>query len=87
LLAPVSPPRRGCAYCVFSEKDGGSLIMGVLVRGLRSADWMPDRESELLNGECCCGIAVGDVGRESAFRVERRERGLLRRGSIDCGRL
>jgi hypothetical protein len=30
---------------------------------------------------------VGDVGRDSAFRVEKRERGLLWRGSIDCGRL
>lgn len=66
---------------------GGSLIMGVLVRGLRSADWMPDMESGILNWECCCGVAVGNVGRESAFGVERRERGFLRRGSIDCGRL
>lgn len=82
-LAPVSPSRKGCADCVFSGKDGGSLIMGVLVRGLRSADWMPDRESGILNGECCCGIAVGNGGRESAFGVERRARGLLRRGSID----
>ena len=61
--------------------------MGVLVRGLRSTDWMPDRESGVLNGECCYGIAVGNSERESAFGVERRERGLLRRGSIDCGRL
>jgi len=43
--------------------------MGVLVGGLRSTDWMPDRESGILNGECCCGIAVGNGGRESAFGV------------------
>jgi hypothetical protein len=41
---------------------------------------MLDRELGILNGDCCCGIAVGN-GRESAFGVERRARGL------SCGRL
>ncbi len=48
---------------------------------------MPDRESGILNSKCYGGVAGGNVGRKSAFGVERRERGLLRRGSIDCGRL
>jgi hypothetical protein len=64
-------------HCVFSEKDGGSLIMGVLVRGLRSADWMPDMESGILNGECCCGWeGIGFSCREEGawFVTERLDR-------------
>jgi len=33
-----SPPRKGCADCVFSWKVGGFLIVGVLVKGLRGAE-------------------------------------------------
>jgi hypothetical protein len=49
----------------------------------RASEGFEDRESGILNRECCCGITVGNSGRESAIGVERRARGLLRRGSID----
>ena len=49
----------------------GPLTMGVLVRGLRSAD------SGILNRECCCGITVGNDRRESAFGERKKARGLL----------
>ena len=58
-LAPVLRPRKGCADCVFSEKDRGSLIIGILVRGLRSVNWILDRDSGILNRECCCSTTVG----------------------------
>ena len=62
----VSRPRKGCADCVFSEKNGDSLIIILLMKGWRSVDWMSDRESEVLNGEYC-GIVVGNSRRKSAL--------------------
>ena len=55
-----------CRLCVLG-KDGGSLTMGVLARDLMSVDWVPDRDPGILNGQCYCGIAVGNIERESAF--------------------
>jgi hypothetical protein len=63
-------------------RSGGVGIMGVLVRALRSADWMSDTESRILNRDCCYGIVVENGGRESALDVERRECGLLRCGTL-----
>ena len=62
------------------------MIVGMLVKGLRSTDWMPDRESGILNGECCYDTVVGN-GEGIGFGVERRKCGLLQSRSIDCGRL
>jgi hypothetical protein len=38
---------------------------------------MPNKELKILNKECYYSIIVGDIKRESAFCIKRRERSLL----------
>lgn len=62
---------------------GAFLVKGTKVRGLRSADWMVERELGMLKGAYCGGTEVGNGGRALGSGVRSAVRGFCRSGSTD----